>query len=116
MQIFVFRGRLAQLGNLYFEGKIPVLRVFARLYFSGILKGGVVFHSLVVGKNNSECTPADILTTEEVEELRRQLCRLPQINKGRVGAFTWKASNEELPTVRGIAERTDQALSQSESP
>lgn len=92
-----------------------MLHVFVRLYSSGIPKGGVVFHSLVVGQNNSECTPADILTAEEVEEIRRQLCRLPQINKGRVGAFTWKASNEELPTVREIAERIDQALIQSES-
>jgi hypothetical protein len=62
----------------------------------------VVFHSLVVGQNNSECTPADILTAEEVEEIRRQLCRLPQINKGRIGEYTWKASNKELPTVPGI--------------
>jgi len=55
---------------------------------------------LVVGENNSECLPADILTIEEVEEIRRQLCRLPQINKGKVGEYTWKASNNEFPTAQ----------------
>lgn len=80
-----------------------MVRVFVELYSCGTLKGGVVFHSLVVGKNNSECRPDDILTIEEVEEVRRQLCRLPQINNGRVGEYTWKASNKELPTAQEIA-------------
>ena len=82
-----------------------MLRDFVRLFSYGTPKGGVVFQSLVVGKNNSECLPDGILTIEEVEEVRRQLCRLPQINKGRVGEYTWKASNKELPTA---TKQTDQ--------
>ena len=75
-----------------------------RLYSGGGLSGGVVFHCLVVGKKNSECSPAGILTDEEVEEVRCQLCRLPQINKGQVGDYQWKASNKPLPPlVPGMA-------------
>ena len=76
-----------------------MFRVFVRLFSCGTLNGGVIFHDLVVGENNSECLPDGILAIEEVEDIRRQLCRLPQINKGNVGEYTWKASNKELPTV-----------------
>jgi hypothetical protein len=74
--------------------------VYVSLYYGGGLKGGVVFDSLVVGENNSECLPADILTSQEVEEVRRQLCRLPQINEGQVGDYKWRASNKPLPSMR----------------
>ena len=79
-----------------------MLRVFVRLFSCGTPKGGIVFHSLVVGKSNFECFPDGILTIEEVEVVRRQLCRLPQVNKGRVGEYTRKASNEEPPTEQEI--------------
>ena len=73
--------------------------VYVSLYSGGGLEGCVVFHSLVIGENNSECLPAGILTSQEVEEVRRQLCRLPQINEGQVGDYKWRASNKPLPSM-----------------
>jgi hypothetical protein len=81
-----------------FTGAIP-MRVYVIIYSGRQQQGAVVFHSLVVGENNAECVPADILTSEEVEELRRALCRLPQVNKGKLGRYNWRASNNPQPSI-----------------
>jgi hypothetical protein len=55
-----------------------------------------VFRTLIVGPDNYVCVPPDILTAAEVEVVRALLCYLPQINRGQIGQYQWRASNEPL--------------------
>ena len=67
------------------------------LSVDSIIFGWVVFNTLIIGNGNSFCLPADILNPQEVEEVRRTLCKLPQVNEGQVGKYKWKVTNKPLP-------------------
>ena len=58
--------------------------------------GVVTFLSLIRKDGNSLVFPSKIITAEEVEQIRKTLCQLPQINSGTVGEYHWKASNNTL--------------------
>ena len=65
--------------------------------------GFVTFTSLIPSESNILIVPSTILSLQEVEEIRLKLCRLPQVNKGTVGKYTWKASNKTprpLPSLQ----------------
>lgn len=79
------------------------------LYSDNIAVGWVVFKSLVIGENNSFCLPNDILAPQEVEQIRRTLCRLPQVNEGQTGKYQWKASNKPLPAAAPIPHRNSRS-------
>ena len=69
-----------------------MLTIRVGLYSNSILFGWVVFDNLLEGANNAHCLPADFLPPDQVEEIRRTLCRLPQINEGYVGKYKWRVA------------------------
>ncbi len=79
---------------------MSVVTIRVGLYSDSICLGWVVFNSLIAGENNSFRLPVDILTPAEVEQVRRKLCQLPQVNEGQVGKYQWKASNKPLPNLK----------------